>query len=88
MSLNAYASLEFGVAKLEVINQETLKCIAMTSNGWRCQELIGKDSLLQARTQLRSSDDSQEGLERLAKLVLCLGHALGQTAANLRREVE
>jgi hypothetical protein len=78
MGLNAYASLEFGVAKLEVINQESLKCIAMTSDGWRCQELIEQDSLLQARTQLCSSDDSQEGFERLAKLVLCLGHAFGQ----------
>jgi hypothetical protein len=78
MSLDAYASLELGVAKLEIMNQESLKCIAMTSDGWRCQELIEEESLLQARTQLRSSDNSQDGFERLAKLVLCFGHARGQ----------
>ena len=80
VSAESYASIELGVAKLEIVYQENLKCIAMTSNGWRCEETIHEDQLLKARELLSSSATSEAELdiELLPRLVLCPGHALGE----------
>jgi hypothetical protein len=79
-SIESYASIELGVAKLEIIYQEDLKCIAMTSDGWRCQEIIQKEQLLKAREFLSSSVmcEGELDLELLPGLVLCTGHGLGE----------
>jgi hypothetical protein len=78
--MESYASIELGVAKIEIMYQEDLKCIAMTSNGWRCQEIIFEEPLLQARELLSSSVKSEGELdtEILPRLVLCPGHARGE----------
>jgi hypothetical protein len=76
-SLQSYASLEFGVAKLEIMHRENLQCIAMTTDGWRCSELIPGRSVEQARDTLTSTmmpDTNQ--LEDIARGVLCSGHAI------------
>ena len=78
VNLNSYASLELGVAKLEIMYQESLKCISMASDGWRCQNPIQTEQLLQAQRLLSSLGDSEEELKGLAKLVLCPGHARGK----------
>jgi hypothetical protein len=79
-SMESYASIELGVAKLEIMYQEDLKCIAMTSDGWRCQEIIEKEQLLKARELLTSSIkfDAEPDFEVLSRLVLCTGHGLGE----------
>lgn len=78
--IDSYASLELGVAKIEIMHQENLKCIAMTSDGWRCQEVIDEEQLLEAREHLSSSIHSERGFDFyiLSGLVLCPDHALGE----------
>ena len=80
VNMESYASIEFGVAKLEILYQEKLKCIAMSSNGWRCMEIISEEQLFKARELVRSSAKSDDVLdiELLLGSVLCPGHALGQ----------
>ncbi|KAH8598784.1 hypothetical protein B0O99DRAFT_614165 [Bisporella sp. PMI_857] len=80
VNMESYASIEFGVAKLEIMYQENLKCIAMTSDGWRCQEIIHNARLQKAREMLSSSVNLEAELRSdiLPPLVLCPGHALGQ----------
>lgn len=78
VSLHTYASLELGVAKLEIMYQKSLKCISMASYGWRCQELIQTERLLEAQRLLSSLGGSKEELKDLAKLVLCPGHSRGE----------
>jgi len=79
MSMESYASIELGAAKLEIIYQDDLKCIAMTSDGWRCQEIIHQDRLLHARRLLNKSvvSDTELDLDLFSFLVLCPGHAGG-----------
>ena len=43
VGMESYASIEFGVANLEIMYQERLKCIAMTSKGWRCPMFIQEE---------------------------------------------
>jgi hypothetical protein len=74
-SLQHYASMEFGVAKLEIMHRENLHCIAMTTDGWRCSELISEPFVEHARDILTSTtifDKNQ--LEDIARVVLCSGH--------------
>jgi len=80
VGMGSYASIELGVAKIEIMYQKDLKCIAMTSNGWRCQEIVHKEQLLKARELLRSSVISEGELDTtlLPQLVLCPGHVLGE----------
>jgi hypothetical protein len=80
MGMESYASIELGVAKIEIMYQKNLKCIAMTSNGWRCQEIVHEEQLLKARELLRSSVMSEGELDTklLPQLVLCPGHVLGE----------
>jgi hypothetical protein len=80
VSMESYTSIEFGVAKLEILYQEKLKCIAMSSDGWRCQEIICEKQLLKARELVSSSakSDAVLDMELLAGSVLCPGHALGE----------
>ena len=80
VNMESYASIEFGVAKLEILYQEKLKCIAMSSNGWRCMEIISEEQLFKARELVSSSAKSDDVLdiELLLGSVLCPGHALGQ----------
>jgi hypothetical protein len=79
MSMDAFASIEFGVVKLEIMYQDNLKCIAMTSDGWRCHEVIDQERLLRARGHLNSSDhcETETDIAPLPPLVLCPGHAQG-----------
>ncbi|KAN0089832.1 hypothetical protein V8E51_018411 [Hyaloscypha variabilis] len=79
MSMDAFASIEFGVVKLEIMYQDNLKCIAMTSDGWRCHEVIDQERLLRARGHLNSSGDceTETDIAPLPPLVLCPGHAQG-----------
>jgi hypothetical protein len=79
VGMESYASIEFGVAKLEIMYQENLKCIAMTSSGWRCSTIIQEEQVLKARELLKSSVTTEGDLdmELLSRLVLCPGHALG-----------
>ena len=79
VGMESYASIEFGVAKLEIMYQENLKCIAMTSTGWRCPAIIQEEQMLKARELLKSSVTTEGDLdmELLSRLVLCPGHALG-----------
>lgn len=78
--MESYASIELGVAKLEILYQENLKCIAMSSVGWRCQETISQEQLNKARELLNSSLVYEVDLDvgHLPELVLCPGHGLGQ----------
>jgi hypothetical protein len=80
LNMESYASIELGVAKLEIMYQENLKCIAMTSDGCRCQEIIREEQLRKAQELLSLSITSEAELDinRLPQLVLCHGHALGQ----------
>lgn len=80
VNMASYASLEYGVAKLEVLYQEDLKCIAMSSDGWRCPETISKYPLLEARRFVKASSSSDAVLEigLLLGLILCDGHSRGQ----------
>lgn len=80
MNIESYASMEFGVAKLEILYQEKLRCTAMSSNGWRCPEIMSEEQLLKARELVISSAKSDAVLdtELLVRSVLCPGHALGQ----------
>lgn len=78
MGMESYASIEFGVANLEIMYQENLKCIAMTSNGGRCPAIIHEEQLLKARDLLKSSVISGAELDMkfLTRLVLCPEHVL------------
>jgi hypothetical protein len=78
-SMDSFASIELGAAKLEIIYQDDLKCIAMTSDGWRCQEIIKLERLLQARGLLNTSvvSDTKLDMDIFSSLVLCPGHAQG-----------
>jgi hypothetical protein len=80
VNMESYASMEFGVAKLEILYQEKLKCIAMSSSGWRCPEIIHEKQLLKARELVSSSVKSETVLDikLLAESVLCPGHTVGQ----------
>jgi hypothetical protein len=79
VGMESYASIELGVANLEIMYQENLKCIAMTSDGWRCPAVIHKEQLLKARELLSSyaTSGSELDIELLPRLVLCPGHAIG-----------
>ncbi|RDW91028.1 hypothetical protein BP5796_02193 [Coleophoma crateriformis] len=74
--MGSFASLELGVAKLEILNRESLNCIAMTTNGWRCKNIIDPDQLLKARELLRSSVSTGSSVDFniLSSLVLCSNH--------------
>ena len=78
-SMDAFASIEFGVVKLEILYQGNLKCIAMTSDGWRCPEIIDQEQLLKARRHLSFSGHCQTeaDIAPLPPMVLCPGHAQG-----------
>jgi hypothetical protein len=80
VSMESYASIELGVAKLEIFFQDSLECMAMMSNGWRCQEFIPDEQLVKARELLCSSALSEADLDidLLSQLVLCSGHANGE----------
>lgn len=79
MNLSAFASIEFGVAKLEIMFQDKLRCIAMTSDGWRCPEVIHQEQLLETREILNSSViiGAEVDIAQVPFLVLCQGHARG-----------
>jgi hypothetical protein len=79
MSMDAFASIEFGVAKLEIAYQDNLRCIAMTSEGWRCQGIIHHAQLHKARDLLSSLvvSGTEVDMVLLPPLVLCPGHAQG-----------
>jgi hypothetical protein len=79
MNLAAFASIEFGVAKLEIIYQDKLRCIAMTSDGWRCPEVIHQEQLRETREILSSSVmvGAEVDIAQVPSLVLCPGHARG-----------
>jgi len=77
ISMEAFASIEFGVAKLEIMYQDSLRCIAMTSDGWRCHEILSQGQMFKARELLLSSVTSRVefDIEFLPRIVLCPGHA-------------
>jgi hypothetical protein len=79
MNLAAFASIEFGVAKLEIMYQDKLRCIAMTSDGWRCPEVIKQEQLLETREILSSSViiGAEVDVAQVPSLVLCPGHVRG-----------
>jgi len=79
VGMESYASIELGVANLEIMYQESLACIAMTSNGWRCPAVIHEEQLLKARDLLGSLviSGAETNMKSLVELVLCPGHALG-----------
>ncbi len=79
MNLAAFASIEFGIAKLEIMYQDELRCIAMTSNGWRCPEVIHQEQLLETREILSSSViiGAEVDIAQVPSPVLCPGHARG-----------
>lgn len=79
MNMDAFASIEFGVVKLEIMYQDNLKCIAMSSDGWRCSEIIDQEQLLKARRHLSFSSHCQTeaDIAPLPPLVLCPGHTQG-----------
>ncbi|KAE9363006.1 hypothetical protein N431DRAFT_433228 [Stipitochalara longipes BDJ] len=79
MSMDAFASIEFGVVKLEIMYRDNLKCIAMTTDGWRCEEVIDQEQLLRARGHLSASShcETETDIAPLPPMVLCPGHAQG-----------
>jgi hypothetical protein len=83
MTMESYASIELGAARLEIIYQDDLKCIAMTSDGWRCQEIIQRDHLFKARQLLNKSAvaDTELDMKLFSTLVLCPGHAQGDLSS-------
>jgi hypothetical protein len=76
-NLQSYASLGFGVAKLEIMHRENLRCIAMLTDGWRCSELIPGRSVEKAQDILTSTTTfDKDQLENIARAVLCSGHGI------------
>ncbi|KAH7314198.1 hypothetical protein BKA65DRAFT_542243 [Rhexocercosporidium sp. MPI-PUGE-AT-0058] len=80
VGMESYASIELGVATLEIMFQENLKCIAMTSDGWRCPTSIHKEQHVRARDLLSSYTTAGSALdiELIVGLVLCGGHSSGE----------
>ncbi|KAL2073076.1 hypothetical protein VTL71DRAFT_10400 [Oculimacula yallundae] len=79
VGMESYASIELGVASLEILYQETLRCVAMTSDGWRCPTLIPREEQLRAQELLSSHATAGKEIDiELSRLVLCPGHAVGE----------
>lgn len=66
--------------KLEIMYQEELQCVAMTSKGWRCPKTIDEHQLMRARAILQDVLASKEeaDMELLAFCSLCHGYVAGE----------